>query len=220
MRTLLLDLDGTLVDTAPDMHAALCRLQARHGTEPLPFEAVRDHVSHGSVALVRLGFPGIEGETFEALKQEYLTLYAEALHVDSILFPGMAEILERIEAQGMNWGVVTNKPGWLTEPLLHSMGLRTKAATVISGDTTPERKPHPLPLLQACREAGSAPHQCLYIGDALRDIQAGRAAGMATLAALYGYIDADQTPDTWGADGFIHHPGEILPWLTPMHRAC
>ncbi|SFM29013.1 phosphoglycolate phosphatase [Ectothiorhodospira mobilis] len=219
MQTLLLDLDGTLADTAPDMHAALCRLQTRHGVDPLPFEAVRDHVSHGSVALVRLGFPGIEGETFEDLKRQYLDLYAQALHVETRLFPGMAKILEGIEARGMNWGVVTNKPGWLTDPLLRAMGLYERAATVISGDTTPERKPHPLPLLQACREAGSTPQRCLYIGDALRDIQAGRAAGMVTLTALYGYIDADQTPDTWGADGCIRHPEEILPWLSPVHRA-
>ncbi|MBK1692825.1 phosphoglycolate phosphatase [Ectothiorhodospira mobilis] len=216
---MLLDLDGTLADTAPDMHAALCRLQTRHGVDALPFEAVRNHVSHGSVALVRLGFPGIEGEAFEDLKRQYLDLYAEALHRDTTLFPGMAKILEGIEARGMNWGVVTNKPGWLTDPLLRSMGLYDRAVTVISGDTTPERKPHPLPLLQACREAGSTPEQCLYIGDALRDIQAGRAAGMVTLTALYGYIDTDQTPDTWGADGCIHHPGEILPWLAPVHRA-
>lgn len=213
MRTILFDLDGTLADTAPDMFAALHRLQVEQGREPLPFERVRNHVSHGTAALVSLGFPDAKGNDFERLKQRFLELYASDLHRHSVLFPGMEALLEHIELSGMNWGVVTNKPGWLTDPLLKSMGLYERAATVISGDTTPERKPHPLPMLVACRQAGSQPAQCLYVGDAQRDIEAGRAAGMPTVIAAYGYIDETQQPEQWGADGFIQAPTDLLRWL-------
>ncbi|MCG5495055.1 MULTISPECIES: phosphoglycolate phosphatase [Ectothiorhodospira] len=213
MRTILFDLDGTLADTAPDLHHALHCLQQERGLTPLPFEQVRDHVSHGSAALVTLGFPEAAGAVFDGLRERFLEIYSAHLHRESRLFPGMQEVLEAIESRGMNWGIVTNKPAFLTDPLLRSMGLYDRAATVISGDTTAERKPHPMPMLLACEQSGSTPEQCLYIGDAHRDIEAGRAAGMRTLVARYGYIDATQNPDAWGADGFIQHPVDIMDWL-------
>ncbi|ANB03336.1 phosphoglycolate phosphatase [Ectothiorhodospira sp. BSL-9] len=213
MRTILFDLDGTLADTAPDLHYALHCLQQERGLTPLPFEQVRDHVSHGSAALVTLGFPEAAGAVFDGLRERFLEIYSAHLHRESRLFPGMHEVLEAIESRGMNWGIVTNKPAFLTDPLLRSMGLYDRAATVISGDTTAERKPHPMPMLLACEQSGSTPEQCLYIGDAHRDIEAGRAAGMRTLVARYGYIDATQKPEAWGADGFIQHPVEIMDWL-------
>ena len=114
----------------------------------------------------------------------------------------------------MNWGVVTNKPAWLTDPLLEQIGLSERAACVVSGDTVAERKPHPAPMLHACQLAGSEAHQCLYVGDAARDIEAGRRAGMKTLVALFGYIGEDEQPDSWGADGMIAHPAELLDWIT------
>ncbi|MCG5515991.1 MULTISPECIES: HAD family hydrolase [unclassified Ectothiorhodospira] len=213
MRTILFDLDGTLADTAPDLYHALHCLQRERGLTPLPFEQVRDQVSHGTSALVTLGFPEAAGAVFDGLRERFIEIYMAHIHRESRLFPGMDEVLEAIESRGMNWGVVTNKPAFLTDPLLRSMGLYDRAATVISGDTTAECKPHPMPMLLACEQSGSTPGQCLYIGDALRDIQAGRAAGMRTLVARYGYIDAAQSPETWGADGFIQHPGEIMDWL-------
>lgn len=214
LRTVLFDLDGTLADTAPDMYAALIALQREQGVPALPFENVRNQVSHGGAALVRLAFPDAEGDHFETLRQRFLDLYAEHyLCLETRLFPGMETLLQAIEEQGLNWGIVTNKPAWLTDPLVRAMDLHQRAVTVISGDTTPQRKPHPMPMLLACEQAACQPAECLYVGDAERDIQAGRAAGTHTLVALYGYIDDTQAPATWGADAAIDHPEQILPWL-------
>ncbi|MDX5334279.1 MAG: HAD-IA family hydrolase, partial [Gammaproteobacteria bacterium] len=146
-------------------------------------------------------------------RQRFLDIYNENLHLDTELFPGMASLLAYIERHGMNWGVVTNKPAFLTDPLMASLGLTARAACIVSGDTTDERKPHPKPMLHACELAGSSAGECLYVGDASRDIEAGRRAGMATLVALYGYIDEFQKPEEWGADGMINEPREILDWL-------
>jgi N-acetyl-D-muramate 6-phosphate phosphatase len=214
IRTVLFDLDGTLIDTAPDMAYALNKTLEQENRSPLPFNIIRNQVSHGSSALIRLGFPDVTSETdHEQLKQRFLDIYQGNLHLDSCLFPGMAAVLAYIENQGMNWGVVTNKPGWLTNPLMESLGLLHRSATTISGDTTDQRKPHPKPMLIACEEAGSNPASCLYIGDAERDISAGKAALMKTLVAKYGYIDEQQNPETWGADGMIEEPRDILEWI-------
>lgn len=221
-RTVLFDLDGTLADTAPDLYAAQALLSREHGLEPMPFEAVRDHVSHGSTALVKLAFPEAEGERFEQLRARFLEIYAENLFLDTTLFPGMESLLAWLESRGLKWGVVTNKPAFLTDPLMESLGLAHRAACIVSGDTITQRKPHPAPMLHACELAGCRPAECLYVGDAERDIQAGHAAGMSTLIALYGYIDGTQHPDQWGADGMIHEPREILDWilgtLEPVRR--
>lgn len=214
LKTILFDLDGTLADTAPDLAYALDRTLEHAGRAPLPFEVVRPVVSHGGTALLQLGFGNDlpQGE-FDRLRDFFLDVYRNNITRGTRLFPGMAELLETIEARGLNWGVVTNKPAWLTDPLMAELELTRRAVTVISGDTLPERKPHPAPMLLACREAGSEAAQCLYLGDAERDIAAGRNAGMHTLVALYGYIGTADQPGDWGADGMIETPLDLLRWF-------
>ena len=209
IRTVLFDLDGTLIDTAPDMANALNLLLAEEGKPALPYAHIRPIVSNGSVALVKLGF-GDNTADLERLKQRYLDIYQAHLCEDSKLFDGMTELLEYIEQHDMNWGVVTNKPGWLTEPLMQHIGLSQRAATIVSGDTTLNRKPHPEPMYHACKQAGSEPVQCIYIGDAQRDIEAGNNAGMKTVVALYGYIAASENIAAWQATHQIQHPQEII----------
>ena len=210
---LLLDLDGTLLDTAPDMGGALNRLRAEHDLEPLPAATIRPAVSHGAMRLVALGFPEAAGDDFETLRLRFLDLYAANLAVGTRLFPGFDAVLDSLEAQGLPWGIVTNKPGWLTDPLLAALGLDRRAACAVSGDTLAERKPHPLPLLHAARLVGVEPERCVYVGDAERDIQAGRAAGMTTVVAAYGYIPADEDPQQWQPHGVVNAPDELLHWL-------
>lgn len=214
IRTVLFDLDGTLADTAPDLADALnCVLEERC-RRTLSFDTIRPIVSHGTQALIYLGFelaPGDEG--FTPIQQRLLEIYKNNIANRTRLFPGMAEVLEDIEGRGMNWGVVTNKPGFLTEPLMEALGLHTRAACIVSGDTTNNRKPDPEPMFHAATLAGTDPAHCLYVGDAERDIVAGRRAGMTTLAALFGYIGDHDNPLQWGAHGMIEHPKEILVWL-------
>ena len=214
IRTILFDLDGTLADTAPDLGFALNELLREHGKAALPFDRIRPVASHGARGLIELGFGVVPDDpTFAALRTRYLDLYKANLARETRLFPGMAELLGTIRARGMNWGIVTNKPAFLTEPLVEQLGIRAGASAIVSGDTVPNRKPHPEPMLLACRAAGSDAVQCLYVGDAERDIAAGRNAGMKTLVALYGYIGADESPDKWGADGMVRRPSEILDWI-------
>ena len=209
--TVLFDLDGTLVDTAPDMAHSLNLLLEEQGEKTLAHEIIRPHVSNGSVALVKLGFgETIENQRLEQLKQRYLEIYQENIHVDSCLFEGMEALLNQIEQSGKKWGVITNKPSWLTEPLLQSMGLADRSACMVSGDTTEQRKPHPEPMLYACEKIGVEPEQCVYIGDARRDIEAGRNANMKTIVATYGYIGEWEDIDSWGADALIDQPEEII----------
>ncbi|HEY9201154.1 MAG TPA: HAD-IA family hydrolase [Gammaproteobacteria bacterium] len=214
IKTVLFDLDGTLIDTAPDMAHALNLLLEEEQCDTLPYEAIRPVVSNGSAALVELGFAGVSDPAELArLKQRYLDIYQANLCVHSTLFPGMAELIDQLELHRRNWGVVTNKPGWLTDPLMRQLDLYTRAACVISGDTTANRKPHPEPMYLACKQAGSTGSQCLYIGDAQRDIQAGRNAGMQTMIACYGYIGDWENIDDWGADYRIEQPLDVLDLL-------
>lgn len=214
IRTVLFDLDGTLADTAPDLAFALNEVLREQGCAPLPFEQIRPVVSHGGLALIKLGFNIDEtAPQFDALRQRLLAIYREHIVRHTTLFEGMAELLAEIEARGLNWGVVTNKPGWLTEPLLEGLALKARAATIISGDTLNERKPHPAPMLLACEQAGSTAAQCLYVGDAERDIEAGRNAGMQTLVALFGYIGDNDHPEQWQADGMVENAHAIMAWL-------
>jgi phosphoglycolate phosphatase len=218
---LLLDLDGTLLDTAPDMGGALNRLRGESGLEPLPAAMIRPVVSHGAMRLVKLGFPQAEGDEFERLRLRFLELYSQFLAVDTQLFPGIEAVLAELEERAIPWGVVTNKPGWLTDPLMAALGLDRRAACVVSGDTVAERKPHPLPLLHAAEHIGLAPSECLYVGDAERDIQAGRAAGMTTVVAAYGYISSDDELERWDPTGIVEHPLELLDWIgLPLARAA
>jgi len=214
IRTVLFDLDGTLADTAPDLAYALNCVLTEQGCEPLPYETIRPVVSHGGIALIKLGFDIDEqAAEFQELRQRLLDIYRDNIARETQLFDGMAALLQTLEQRGLNWGVVTNKPAWLTEPLLEALDIRHRAASVVSGDTLPERKPHPAPMLLACEQAGSDAAHCLYIGDAERDIEAGRNAGMRTLVALFGYIGDGDQPTEWQADGMVEHALEILDWL-------
>jgi len=210
----LFDLDGTLADTAPDLAHALNGLLEAERREPLAFERIRPQVSLGSIALLELAFgvrPGDAG--FERLRASFLERYRETLAERTRLFPDMERVLAALEARGVLWGVVTNKPGWLTKPLIEALALDARAACVVSGDTLAVRKPDPAPLLHACRETGVEARRSVYVGDAEKDVLAGRAAGMRTVVALFGYIPTGADPHAWGADATIDTPPELLPWL-------
>jgi len=217
---LLLDLDGTLLDTAPDMGGALNRLLLEQGRAPLDPATIRPVISHGAARLVRLGFPAAEAEEFETLRLRFLDLYAANLADGTRPFPGLLEVLEEVERMAIPWGVVTNKPGWLTNPLLAGLGLDRRARCIVSGDTVAERKPHPLPLLHAASLIGVAPEHCVYVGDAERDIQAGRAAGMRTVVAAYGYLGAADDPVAWQPTGIVQEPSELLEWVLRPRQAA
>lgn len=208
---ILFDLDGTLVDTAPDLGLALNMQRERHGLAPLPQDKIRPHASHGSRGLLALGF-GLtpEDASFAQMRHEYLELYDEVFTRSPVLFAGIPELLTTIENKGWRWGVVTNKPRRFAEPLLKAIELQARAACLVCGDDAERTKPHPDTLLMACTQTATQPAGCMYVGDAERDIQAGRAAGMHTVVALYGYIDTTDKPETWGADALINAPAEIL----------
>ena len=206
----LFDLDGTLLDTAPDMAAAVNALRAEQGMPALPFASLRSHVSHGAARLVEVGFGCSSGTEFEALRRRFLDLYRADLSRGTHLFDGLETVLGWLETRRIPWGVVTNKPGWLTDPLLADLELAARAACVISGDSLPQRKPHPLPLLHAASLLGLAPSACAYVGDAERDIQAGRAAGMRTCVAAFGYLGEDDDPWSWQPDAIADHPSRLL----------
>ena len=212
-RALLLDLDGTLLDTAPDMAAALNTLLIEEQRAPLPFAQIRPVVSHGSTGLIRLAFGKPEEAERQRLIQRFLALYRNALAVHSQLFAGFTQLLQQIRERELRWGIVTNKPAWLTDPLLAALGIDQQADCVVSGDTVSERKPHPLPLLHAAQLLDLSPADCLYVGDAERDIQAARAAGMSSLVALWGYIAHTDQPHEWQADGMIEQPEQLQSWL-------
>jgi phosphoglycolate phosphatase len=215
-RTVLLDLDGTLADTAPDLIHALNAVRTEDGLSALAAAAIRPHVSNGSRTLISIGFGTDESHPeFERRRLRFLKIYSQRLCVDTRLFPGMTEVIDEIEKRGHRWGVVTNKPAWLTEPLLRQLGLTTRATCVVSGDTVARAKPHPDPLLHAAAACDSAPADCVYVGDARRDIEAGRAAGMGTLVALFGYLSPGDDPVHWGADAMVRSPDEILGWIAP-----
>ncbi len=216
IRVVLFDLDGTLVDTAPDLGRSLNEMRKRRGLDPLADQVMRPQASHGARGLLRAGFgvePGRDG--YEALRQEFLEIYDRHLTLGSTLFPGMDRVLDALEARGLAWGVVTNKPARFTEPLLDHLGLLGRAVCVVSGDTCARPKPYPEPLLHACRSAGFPPGDCLYVGDAARDIQAAAAAGMPAVVALYGYIAGEERPREWGAQGYISEPARLLDYVGP-----
>ncbi|HAJ92190.1 MAG TPA: phosphoglycolate phosphatase [Gammaproteobacteria bacterium] len=213
-RTILFDLDGTLLDTAPDLADALNTVLLENRHNPLPYADIRPVVSHGGIALIELGFKLDSSDpAFGPLRQRLLEVYRKNISRRTQPFPGITELLDNIEQRGLNWGIVTNKPGWLTEPLLKDLDLFDRAACVISGDTLDERKPHPAPMLHASQLANSRPEQCVYIGDAQRDIEAGNNAGMQTLVALFGYLQETDEPHTWNANNMIEHPQDLLAWL-------
>ena len=219
IKAVFFDLDGTLADTAPDLAMALNSLLGEERRPAIPFSSIRPVVSHGGNALLRLGFNMEETDPgFPALRARFLRIYENRLHHDTVLFPGLDNVLTRIESSGQVWGVITNKPEWLTRPLLRNLGLESRAACIVCGDSVKERKPHPAPMLHACQLTGVEPVAALYIGDAERDIVAGKAAGMRTLIALYGYIDNHENPEAWQADGMISAPHEIIAWITRLNQ--
>lgn len=208
------DLDGTLIDTAPDFHVVLNQVLADAGRPAQSMAAVRSQVSNGARALVTLGF-GLAPEDagFAEALETLLDAYAARLAVDTCLFPGMEAVLARLEADGTPWGVVTNKPARFTGPVLQGLGLSERVGPVICPDHVALRKPDPEGLLKAAAAVGAAPERCLYVGDHLRDIEAGRNAGMVTVAALFGYLDPNEDPRAWHADYYINAADELLPLL-------
>lgn len=213
LRGALFDLDGTLLDTAPDMAAALNQLLADEGMEALPFERIRPHVSHGAQRLVRLAFGEPDSTRFEGLRRRFLDFYRAGIATHTRLFDGFDIVLDALEAAGMRWGIVTNKPGWLTAPLLANLGLAARCGCVVSGDTLAERKPHPMPLLHAATLLGLEARECVYLGDAERDVQAARNAGMISLVAGFGYLEAGEDPNAWRPDAIFGRPTDLLEWL-------
>ena len=212
--TVFFDLDGTFADTAPDLAAALNQLLTEHGQPTLPLEIIRPTVSLGGNAMIQLAFTIDESaEEFSELRQRFLEIYNQRMHSSTKLFPGMGKVLQTLESEHILWGIITNKPGWLTEPLMQKLDMEKRAACIISGDTTNHRKPHPAPMHHACEITNSEPAHTLYVGDAQRDIDAGRAAGMHTLIAKYGYISTGEDPNQWQADGMVTHPNEIITWI-------
>lgn len=211
-RAVLFDLDGTLADTAPDLAAAVNRLRIARGLEPTPYEQLRPVASAGARGLVGAAFGVKPGDAeFEPLRDEFLVSYEANLAVESRLFDGVAQLLAHLEQQGIAWGVVTNKAGRYTNPLVPQIGLG-HAGCVISGDTTAHPKPHPEPLFEAARRLGLPPEQCWYVGDDLRDIQAGQAAGMTTVAAAWGYCGHSE-PLSWNADLLAETPLQLIKLL-------
>lgn len=214
LEAVLFDLDGTLVDTAPDMAAVANRMLASRGLEPMAPERFRPFVSNGARGMIRVAFGiGTDDPGFAALREEFLATYSENLVVGSALFPGMPELLARLEGEGIPWGVVTNKFERLARPIIAALGLASRCAVLVGGDTCPRPKPFPDPLLHASLQLGIAPMHTLYVGDDIRDIQAARAAGMKSLVAAYGYLGDSPPPSMWAADGIVDSPIAIAGWM-------
>lgn len=208
----LFDLDGTLLDSAPDLYAALEQQCAEEGIAPPPYAPVREVVSRGARAVLRCAFADRGEPAIEALVPRYLELYQQVMAQTTRPFEGVEALLDAIEAQGLRWGIVTNKAGFLTEELLARIGWLERAHAVVSGDTLPVKKPDPAPVLLACERAGIDPAQCLFVGDDRRDVLAGAAAGLYTVAVGWGYLDGDD-PQTWNADAVLDTPAQLMALL-------
>ena len=210
----LFDLDGTLADTAGDLAGALNRLRHDRGLEPLPAHTLRPHASAGARGLIGAGLGVLpDAPEYPALRDAFLAHYEACLADTTRLFAGVADLLDALDARGLRWGIVTNKAARFTVPVVAALGLAERAATVVSGDTTPHPKPHPEPLYHAARELGIPARRCAYVGDDLRDITAGNAAGMPTLVAHWGYLGTGEPPEHWPAVGGADHPLGLLDWL-------
>lgn len=211
----LFDLDGTLIDSAPDLGAAADQMRVDRGMPPLPLEAYRPMAGAGARGMLGVAFGmGPDDPTFEAMREEFFANYADCMTQRTTAFAGVPELIARIEQGAMPWGVVTNKSARFTEPLTRAMPLFAGARAIVSGDTTPHSKPHPAPLLEAARRIGVAPEHCVYVGDDERDMVAGLAAGMQTVAATYGYLGNRADVHAWGAHAQINTPQELLQLLT------
>lgn len=217
IRAVLFDLDGTFADTAPDLARAVNAMRAARSLPPAPLEDTRRVTSMGARGLLGVGF-GIDPShpEYAAMRDEFLQLYENELCCDTTLFPGMSALVDALEAQGLPWGIVTNKAMRFAAPLMQALGYAARAACIIGGDSTPHMKPHPAPLLAAATHIGLTPADCLYVGDDERDIRAGKAAGMMTAAVRYGYLNGHD-PEAWNADVLINRPEDLLDWL--IHRS-
>lgn len=213
-RGVLFDLDGTLIDSAPDLAGAANRLRADHGLEPLPLALLRPMVGSGARGMVGVAFGVAPGEPrFESLRDAFLAHYEAGLLQRTQPFEGVDRMLAALEAAGVPWGIVTNKATRFTSPIVAGLGLAQRAAVVVCGDTTAHSKPHPEPLWHAARAMGLAPESVVYVGDDLRDAQAARAAGMAMVAATWGYLGLGEPVHDWGADALLDAPDQLLSWL-------
>jgi len=210
----LFDVDGTLIDTAPDFVFAVNKARSNRNKEPLAFELIRPAVSHGLAGLIQTCF-GLSNTDYgyNGLFEELLELYSAHNGRYSQLFPGMQDVIQHLEGHAMPWGVVTNKMSRLAKSLMRAMSLAERTNCIVGGDTVSRAKPHPDPLIHACKLIDRKPEECLYVGDAERDIVAGRAAGMITAVALFGYIGEKDDPHSWGADILLHSPDDLLCWL-------
>lgn len=214
LEAVLFDLDGTLADTAPDLGAATNFLLREEGLPPLPLAELRPYTSHGVRGLLQAGFGIAPADAdYERLAQRFLELYAERLCEETRLFAGIAELLDALDNAGLDWGIVTNKRMRFTDPLVARLGLTPRTRCVVSGDTTAEAKPSPLPIHHACELLACAPERTLYVGDDLRDIQAGRAAGCRTVAVSYGYLGHSGPVESWGADLIVDHPEQLAQYV-------
>ena len=210
------DLDGTLADTAPDLVAAANKLLAARNLAPKPYEFLRPYASAGARGLLEGAF-GIspDHEDFAVLRDEFFGNYEKALLIDSKLFDGIDHLLDQMDAASLPWGIITNKSERFTNPLTDLMGLRQRAVSTVSGDTTPYSKPHPEPILHAARTSNIDPSKSIYVGDDIRDVLAGKAAGMKTVAAAYGYCGCKEPPEAWGADYIANNPLDLLQIIFP-----
>jgi len=214
IRAVLFDLDGTFADTAPDLTDALNKVRLENDLPALPLEVVRLETSNGAHALIKLGFDLDENDPeFIPLKDKLLENYSKNIAQYTTLFDGMEDLLQKLDHQNILWGIVTNKPERFTNPLMKELGITPRTNCIVSGDTTSHSKPDPEPLIYAAKLLNLAPCECIYIGDAERDILAAQNAGMPSLIAMFGYLGANDHPHEWGADGFIEHPVEILTYL-------
>lgn len=211
------DLDGTLADTAPDLVAAANQLLIARNLPPKSYEVLRPCASAGARGLIGGAF-GINPEhpDFIPLRDEFFRNYEKALLVNSVIFDGVDHLLDQLDEAKLPWGIVTNKSERFTHPLTDLMGLRQRAVSTVCGDTTPHSKPHPEPILHAARIANIDPSKSVYVGDDIRDIIAGKAAGMMTIAAAYGYCGCEEPPEAWGADYLVRHPTELLQIIFPQ----
>lgn len=212
IRAVLFDLDGTLIDSAPDLAGAANDLRSRHGLPPLPYEDLRPMVGSGARGMVGVAFGVAPGDPrFDPLRDDFLSIYEARMLRETAVFAAMGPVLSALEGAGLPWGIVTNKASRFAEPVVRGLGLG--AATLVCGDTTPHAKPHPAPLLEAARRLGLDAGACAYVGDDHRDIVAGRAAAMPALAAAWGYLGRGEAIEAWGADAILPAPEALLNWL-------
>jgi 2-phosphoglycolate phosphatase len=216
VRAVLFDLDGTFADTAGDLAYALNCMRASRALHPVPLDVTRPVTSMGARGLLGVGFDVLPGHAeYASMREEFLQIYARNLCRETGLFPGISQLIDVLQERQLRWGIVTNKAERFARPLLELLGVGRRAACIVGGDTTPHLKPHPAPLLAACTTISLAPSECVYVGDDKRDVEAGRAAGMKTVAVRYGYLNGGN-PDNWGADAVIGAPEELLAHLAHL----